>query len=253
MDIVIIGTGNVATVLGHAMRQAGHSIVQVYGRNAEKAESLALQLQSKATTQLEEISLHAGLYMIAVADKAISEIANQLRLKDAMVVHTAGSVPLHLLQTISANHGVLYPLQSLRAPHLPTAPVPLMVHANSTENLEMLLRFAKTISPIVQPCNDDNRLHLHLAAVLVNNFTNHLYKLAWDYCQQQGLDFQLLLPIIQETAQRVSAYPPAEVQTGPANRKDVSTMDRHLAMLQDNPDLKAMYQMMSSSIMDSKN
>jgi len=252
MDVVLIGTGNVGQILGTLIKDAGHNIVQVYGRTPEKATGLAIKLGAAPVFSFSDITPNAQLYLVALADAATPALSHNWRTKKGLVVHTAGSVSMEVLKDVSNNYGVLYPLHSLRAPILPQSAIPLLVNANTPDDLALLSDFARTIPPIVQPCSDEDRLHLHLAAVLVNNFTNHLYKLAADYCNLHGLDFSLLYPLILETAQRVSHCAPAELQTGPAIRNDIHTINRHLDQLKNNQTLKALYQMMSSSIMTSE-
>jgi predicted short-subunit dehydrogenase-like oxidoreductase (DUF2520 family) len=248
MELVIIGTGNVAEILGMLCKKAGHTVLQVYGRTSEKAFSLAAKLEGEAVSTFSDIRPNAQLYLVALADAASTELHLHWHTKKGLVVHTAGSVPIEVLKDVSPNYGVLYPLQSLRAPHVPQAPIPLLVDANTADNLALLTDFAYSISTIVQTCSNQDRQHLHLAAVLVNNFTNHLYQLAWDYCDANGLDFQLLQPLILETAQRVAHHAPATVQTGPAIRNDEVTMNRHMDELKQHPQLAALYEMMSASI-----
>jgi predicted short-subunit dehydrogenase-like oxidoreductase (DUF2520 family) len=251
MEVVILGTGNVGQVLGTLIKNAGHRIVQVYGRTPDKATQLASELGSAPACSFSAIAKDAQLYLVALADTATAALHENWHTNKGLVVHTAGSVPLEVLKDVSNNYGVLYPLQSLRAPHIPEAGIPLLVDANTPDDLALLTDFAGTISPVVRHCSDEDRLHLHLSAVLVNNFTNHLYKLAEEYCHQHGLHFELLYPLILETANRATRISPSEAQTGPANRNDMNTINRHLEQLKSNPPLAALYQMLSASIQGS--
>lgn len=252
MEVVILGAGNVGQIVGALIKNAGHHIVQVYGRTPEKATELAAKLDSRPTFSFSDISNDAQLYLVALPDTATSVLYNHWHTNRGLVVHTAGSVPKNVLNAVSNNYGVLYPLQSIRAPHIPNADIPFLVDANTPDDLALLTDFASTISSVVRHCSDEDRLHLHFSAVLVNNFTNHLYKLAADFCQQHGLDFDLLYPLILETANRVTQNPPDNLQTGPAIRNDSNTINRHLELLKNNPTLAALYQMLSESIRDSK-
>ncbi|NML23903.1 DUF2520 domain-containing protein [Pseudoflavitalea sp. G-6-1-2] len=248
MRLVIIGTGNVATVLSHAAQQAGHDIVQVYGRDAAKAASLAASRNALPVHNIAEISSDADLYLIAVSDGAVAAVAAELNLGNKLVVHTAGSVSKDVLKVCSTNYGVLYPLQSLRA-EMPGVPdIPLLIDANTGDDLALLQQIAGSISSQVQIAGDEQRLQLHVAAVIVSNFTNHLYALAEQYCQQSGLDFRMLQPLISEVADRIKHGSPKDLQTGPAIRNDHTTISRHLQLLRDFPQLNYLYEELSNSI-----
>lgn len=251
MRVVIIGSGNVATVLGAAMVKVHHELVQVLGRNADATSALAALLDCPFSLDLKEMVTTADLYVMAVSDSALPELAASIALQDKLVVHTAGSVSKEVLTKVSAHYGVLYPLQSLRKENLQVNNIPLLVDANSEASIKILEKLATSLSANVGRANDTQRLKLHLAAVLVSNFTNHLYALAQGYCQKEQLDFNLLLPLINETANRLQQHTAAEMQTGPAARKDVVTIERHLSLLAAYPDLQNIYQLLSQSIMQS--
>jgi predicted short-subunit dehydrogenase-like oxidoreductase (DUF2520 family) len=173
-----------------------------------------------------------------------------LSLPGRLVVHTAGAVPGSALRTVSDRAGVLYPLQSLRKEIRPFPEFPLLIDALRPDDLPVIETFARTLARQVQVANDETRLKLHAAAVFANNFTNFLYTLAADFCEKEKMDFSLLLPLIEETAQRVERYPPPDVQTGPAIRGDRTTMERHLELLGRYPDMTEIYQLLSRQIGD---
>lgn len=258
--ITIIGTGNVATVLGRAIRAAGHTIVQVYGRNKPQAEQLATALQDvwpgqdpnqhiSATTDLQQINGAADVYIIAVADAAIPAVAASLHLAGKLVVHTAGSVSKEVLRVCSERYGILYPLQSLRKEMQQLPVIPFLVDAADANDLLLLQELALTVSPQVQVAGDEQRLKLHVAAVVVSNFTNHLYALAEQYCVAEKADFRLLLPLITEVATRLQQLSPQQAQTGPAIRKDMPTIEKHLALLEGHDALREVYRVMTESIL----
>jgi predicted short-subunit dehydrogenase-like oxidoreductase (DUF2520 family) len=250
MRIVILGIGNVATVLGRMIREAEHEIVQVWGRSETGARNLADGLSAGYTTNLQSIDKGADLYLVAVSDSAIPAVADVLRLDRKLVVHTAGSVSKTVLKPCSSNYGVLYPLQSLRK-EIPVLPViPFLVDGNTGDDTALLMDFAKTLSADVQVAGDEDRLKLHVAAVIVSNFTNHLYVLAEDYCKEAGVNFKLLLPLINAIAGRLDQFSPSRLQTGPAIRNDGQTIESHLALLSDHPGLKEMYRLFTKSIQE---
>ncbi len=251
MRVVIVGAGNVATVLGRLIRQHGHHILQVVSRAAVSAEILAKELDCNFTDDSSLIDKSADLYLIAVTDTAMAQLDERYSLGDKLVIHTAGSLPKDVLENITTNFGVLYPLQSLRKQNMQLQQdIPLLIDANTVESFEVLRDFAYTISANVTKANDEERLKLHVAAVLVSNFTNHLYALAADYCSKEGADFNLLLPLIEETALRLRNYPPNEMRTGPAIRKDIHTLQKHLHLLLPYPAIHNMYLKMTDSIMN---
>lgn len=249
MDIVIIGSGNVAAVLGRKFKAAGHHIVQIYSRNASAASELAYEWDTESTNYKSLINKNADVYLIAVSDDAIDDVAGYLRLPGKVVAHTAASVPKEVLKNITAHYGVLYPLQSLRKEMTTLPDVPLFVDGSDDTAKRKLEELARTVSSEnVGEAGDDARCKLHVAAVVVSNFTNHLYKLAEDYCRKEGIDFKQLLPLIEETALRLKAVSPAAAQTGPAIRHDKETIQKHLDLLNNHPQLKNIYILLTESI-----
>lgn len=248
MNIVIIGTGNTATVLGRKLRKAGHRILQVFGRDSMAASKLAYELGTESTNYWNVVNRNADLYILAVSDIAVDEIIQELQLQDKTVVHTAASVSKNVLKNKTDHFGVFYPLQSLKKEinHLPE--IPIIIDASDENTLHELDVLAHSISARVVEADDETRLKLHLAAVFVNNFVNHIYALAEKYCREEGLDFNLLLPLIQETAARLNDIPPSKTQTGPAIRNDRATIEKHLQLLEKYPDLKKMYEVFTESI-----
>ncbi|UEG49305.1 DUF2520 domain-containing protein [Ferruginibacter lapsinanis] len=252
MRIVMIGSGNVATVLGKIIKKAGHEILQVVSRNEHAAESLAEILGCGHCGYKGLIDETADIYLFAISDTALYEVGTNFDFGKKIALHTAGSVSKNVLEHVSANFGVLYPLQSLRKEMTSIPVIPLLVDGNNKETKKTIEEFAHTLSPIVSPTTDEERVNLHLAAVVVSNFSNHLYALTEDFCQKERVDFHMLHPIIAETALRIEKKSAAELQTGPALRNDFVTLEKHLKMLQRYPALKNIYLKMTDSIMSSK-
>jgi predicted short-subunit dehydrogenase-like oxidoreductase (DUF2520 family) len=252
MNIVIIGTGNTATVLGKKFSKAGHRIVQVFGRDASAASKLAYQFDTESTNYWSVIRRDADFYLIAVADEAITDVAKHVHVPGKIVAHTAGSVKKDVLKNMSHHYGVFYPLQSLRKDVNKLPDIPIFIDASDEQTKKKLEQLAQSISQdAVVVANDDERLKLHIAAVIVSNFTNHLYKLAEDYCQKEGIDFRQLIPLIEETVSRLKEISPSKTQTGPAIRHDAPTIQHHLALLEKYPQLKKIYEVMTESIQTS--
>src|SRR5688572_15151435 len=221
MDIVIIGTGNTATVLGRKLKTAGHNIVQVFGRDTKAASQLAYELDTESTNYWNVVNREADIYILAVSDIAIEEVRKELRLNDKTVVHTAASVSKNILKNVSRHFGVFYPLQSLKKELGHSPEIPIIIDANDETTMRELEKLAQSISTQVVEADDAERMKLHLAAVFCNNFVNHLYALTESYCKKENLDFNLLLPLIRETAARLEEIPASASQTGPAIRNDL--------------------------------
>ncbi|RAJ02517.1 putative short-subunit dehydrogenase-like oxidoreductase (DUF2520 family) [Chitinophaga skermanii] len=248
MDIVIIGAGNVAHCFGHLMKLHGHQIRQVISRNPQNAEELAELLHARATTDLLDIDLEADVYLLAVSDSYIPVLNDELRLGRRMVAHTAGAVPLSAINKVSINTGVMYPLQSIRKEIKNYPDIPLMLEGNNDEVTKRLQALGQSISSNINLVSSEERLKYHLSAVFCNNFTNHLMALAKDYCETEGLDFNVLHPIIKETFTRLEKYSPEQVQTGPAIRNDQRTMAMHMDLLTKHPIMEIIYPVLSESI-----
>jgi predicted short-subunit dehydrogenase-like oxidoreductase (DUF2520 family) len=249
MNIIIIGTGNTATVLSRKLKDAGHRILQVFGRDASAASKLAYELDTESTNYWSVIKKDADVYLIAVSDDAISEVAKYLHVPGKVVAHTAASVSKDILKKTSHHYGVFYPLQSLRKDREGTPEVPIFVDASDDTAKKILESLAHSIAgEQVAEANDDARLKLHIAAVIVGNFTNYLYVMAEDYCRKENIDFKQLLPLIEETAERVKTISPRQAQTGPAFRHDMETIKKHLDLLKTHPQLKKLYEFMTETI-----
>ena len=250
MRVVIIGAGNVASVFGRLISAASHEIIQVYSRSISSAQSLGKELGCSFVDNLEAVDLTADIYILAITDNALQNIQDSIFLGDKLVVHTAGSVSKKVLSNISSQYGVLYPLQSLRKDQsADQSIIPLLIDANKESVLSIIEQFAFTLSSVVCIVGDDKRLCLHLAAVIVNNFTNHLYTLTAEYCKNEEVDFKMLQPIIEQTALRLRANLPADLQTGPAIRNDQSTLDKHIQALANHPELKTIYLIFTESLL----
>ncbi len=250
MRIVLIGSGNVATVLGRLCMQNNHQVIQVMSRNAANAKTLADELGCAHTDYNGVTDMFADIYIVAINDGVLFDLNKSFKLGDKLIVHTAGSVTKDVLQEISTCYGVLYPFQSLRKEIAAIPQIPLLVEGNTPEVTVAIENFAKTLSPIVQQSTDEQRLKLHVAGVAVSNFANHLFALTAEFCNKENIDFKLLFPLIQNTAERILHHAPKDVQTGPALRNDVFTLDKHLRILATHPKLKYLYLKFTDSIMN---
>ncbi len=254
MRITLIGSGNVATHLGAAFKNAGHRIVQVYSRDMHNASLLAYHIGAEAIDDLDHINHETDLFIISAKDDAIASIVQKLAKYQKLTVHTSGATDLNALLAFIPKSGVFYPLQTLsKNKEIDFLTVPLCIEGadeNITRELEQL---AQTISNKVYRVNSEQRKILHLAAVFAGNFPNYLYGIAQQLLAQHQMDFELLRPLIMETAQKVQDHLPAEVQTGPAIRNDQNTMAAHLQILSDLPEWKTIYNVLSQAIIKNGN
>jgi len=254
MRITIIGSGNVATHLAAAFKNAGHAIVQVYSRDMRNASLLAYHVKAEAIDSLEQINPETDLFVIAVKDDAIEPIAAELAKYNKMIVHTSGATSLQILQKHAQNVGVFYPLQTFsKTRELNFNTVPLCIEGADDKIASTLNELAYTVSQNVYRVNSEQRKTLHLAAVFACNFPNYLYHMSQQLLAEKQLPFDLLRPLILETAEKVQEHLPADVQTGPAVRDDEKTMASHLEQLQENPDLQAIYKLLSQGIIKMDN
>ena len=229
--IVLVGAGNVATHLGTALRGAGYRVLQVFSRTEESASALAGKLNCPYTTDINQVVPDAELYVVSVKDAVLAEVIPPLvrRNPKALFVHTAGSMPMDVWKGEAVHYGVLYPMQTFsksRAVDFSTVPFFIKVYEATSEQ----------------------RRYLHIAAVFACNFTNHMYALAHRLLDSHGLPFEVMLPLIDETARKVHELPPLEAQTGPARRYDENVIGKHLEMLADEPRLAELYEKISQSI-----
>ena len=249
MRITIIGSGNVATHLAAAFKNAGHNIVQVYSRDLHNASLLAYHVKAEAIDSFNQINPETDLFMIAVKDDAIESIASVLAKHQKLIVHTSGATDLQALLKYTQNAGVFYPLQTFsKTKEVNFNTVPLCIEGANEQITSQLNELAYTITQNVYRINSAERKTLHLAAVFACNFTNYLYYLSQQLLADQKLPFDLLRPLIRETAEKVQEYLPASVQTGPAVRNDEKTMDAHLQLLHENPALQQLYKLLSQGI-----
>lgn len=249
--ISIIGAGNLATHISLNLQNAGHDIVQVYSRTVKSAKELAIKLKTNYVSTTNTITKETDLYIVAIKDSAIHEVLSEIDFKKKTIVHCSGSLPLSVLQNYSENIGVLYPLQTFsKSRTLQFQEIPVFVEANNPDTEKLVLELAKTISTKVSVLNSAKRKSLHISAVFANNFANHCYALAADFLQNQELPFDVLRPLIAETANKVQEMNPLDAQTGPAVRFDETIIKTHLEQLREFPEHQELYKSISKSIFD---
>lgn len=253
MNIAIVGAGNVATHLAKALKNAGVVITTIWSFHFENAQALASEVNAQAISDLNEMANGGNdLIILAVKDDAISEVAAQLADFTGIVAHTSGAVDLSVLDKF-ANHGVFYPLQTFsKNKAVDFNAVPLCLEANNEATLYTLKEIANLLSEKSYEVDSKQREALHVAAVFACNFPNYLYRIAEELLAKQHLSFEMIRPLINETANKVQTALPAAVQTGPAVRGDQHTLTKHMDLLKQNPAWMAIYSLLSDHIMRSK-
>jgi predicted short-subunit dehydrogenase-like oxidoreductase (DUF2520 family) len=249
MHITIIGSGNVATHMAAALKNAGHKIVQVFSPNLQNASLLAYHVKAEAINDLTKVDSKTDLFLIAVNDDAISEVAWALAAHQKMIVHTSGATALQKLLAYTTNAGVFYPLQTFsKTKEVNFRAVPMCIEGADDVITKQLEALAQTISNSVYRISSDQRKILHLAAVFACNFPNYLYHIAQMQLEANHLPFDMLRPLIMETAEKVQQQLPASVQTGPAIRNDITTMNAHLQLLDGKHNEQQVYELLSQGI-----
>ncbi|GGH19632.1 Rossmann-like and DUF2520 domain-containing protein [Mucilaginibacter phyllosphaerae] len=249
MRISIIGSGNVATHLSAAFKNAGHRIVQVYSRNMQSAALLAYHVGAEAVDDPAVISPGTDLFILAIKDDAIAKFIPHLCAFNIPVAHTSGAVSLQQLSDAIPNAGVFYPLQTFsKTKEVNFRDVPMCIEGANEAITQVLENLARDISNHVYQVSSAQRKVLHLAAVFACNFTNHLYSIGEQLLADSDMSFEMLRPLIAETADKIKGHSPATVQTGPAVRNDERTMQAHLQMLQQQPHLQDIYTLLSQDI-----
>ena len=252
MKISLIGAGNLATNLGRALVKAGHTVCQVYSRTQASADALALKLESRGVSDLAEVVTEAQLYIVALKDSALPEVLPVLLngRSHALWVHTAGSVPMSIWPEHGLKHyGVFYPMQTFsKAREVDFSDIPFFLEASGKMEMDILKDVATSMSRQVHEADSEQRRYLHLSAVFACNFANAMYTASARLLEEHGLSFEAMLPLIDETARKVHTLHPAEAQTGPAVRYDRNVIDKHLAMLDNHPLYKELYELTSRII-----
>jgi predicted short-subunit dehydrogenase-like oxidoreductase (DUF2520 family) len=251
VKVVIVGSGNVAESFARTLSSVdGIELVQVFARNCERGMAVAKVGGCEWVADPEELA-KADIYIISVSDRSVKSVAESLNAsEEATIVHTAGSVPMSVIPKRKGGRGIIYPLQSFTSGReVNLADVPLFVEADNEEIGERLMNVASLISSRVEYADSERRRTIHLAGVFVNNFVNHLYAMGGDILDRENLDFDMLKPLIAETASKALATnDPRVVQTGPAVRGDMEVTERHMAMLEDDECKQQIYKLITQSI-----
>ncbi|MDR1919897.1 MAG: DUF2520 domain-containing protein [Tannerellaceae bacterium] len=253
MKIVFIGAGNLASCVSMEMQRVGMTIGQIYSRTREHAESLAKKVNCQWTCNLNEIITDADLYIFSLKDTVLPEVIPRVRPNEGLWVHTAGSVSMNVFEGYARRYGVFYPLQTFtKQRRIQLNGTPIFLEVSQPEDMKMLKKIAIALSGNAKEIDSEKRKHIHLAAVFACNFTNHMYMLAGKLLEEQGISYDVLLPLITETASKINDLSPWDAQTGPAVRFDKDVMDKQLEILSSAPAMQAIYKLLSQSIYKEK-
>lgn len=245
--VTLVGSGNLATHLGTRLVERGYAVDFLYSTNEVTGAALVKKLGSTFLSSPEAIDAD-GVVLICIPETAIADFTSALPGGDGLVVHTSGNSPVDLIDAKHKKRGVIWPLQSFSLRRKPDwDSIPLIIEEKSPVP-EEVEDFAKRLNTTIFHCTESQRRLLHLAAVMVNNFANALFNEADKLVKTADMDFSLLLPLIRETADKLSDLSPLEAQTGPARRADSLTMGSHLELLKDKPELEKLYVLMSGLI-----
>ncbi len=249
LRIGIVGSGNVAHHLAHAFYfHPEINFNALYTRNKKTGRVLADAVQVQFIEKIEDLAKQTDVIIVCASDDSIESIAEHLTTDKQIICHTSGVVPIDALKKASKNYGSFYPLQTFtKTREVDLKEVPFLIDGSNDLTKEVLVQLASLISNKVSELDDSKRRKLHVAAVMVNNFSNHLFALTKEYTTSLDLDFDLLKPLMQETVLKALAQNPKDIQTGPAKRKDKKTISQHQEMLQD-PKLKELYSWFTESI-----
>lgn len=249
MNIVMLGAGNVATHFSKALQQKGYNITQVYSKTTASAKALAELLSAPYTTEINNVNTAADIYIYALKDNALEEIIHKISIPDAIHLHTAGSVNIDVFEGRARHFGVIYPMQTFsKSKEVNFENIALMVEANTEKTFDTLFGIAQQLSKRCYKIDSEQRKKIHLSAVFACNFTNYMYTIAEELIGETNAPFDILQPLITETADKIKHLSPAKAQTGPAVRYDTVIIEEHLKMLENRPELQQLYKEISKLI-----
>jgi predicted short-subunit dehydrogenase-like oxidoreductase (DUF2520 family) len=241
----LIGCGKVGTSLARRLVEKGFQVNYIFNRTPDKAIELSREIGGKPITELEDVSKEEHWIIISVADDRVAEVSQRLQSTHALLTHTSGVLPSNAIG--QSRNGYFYPLQSFSTERSTEwSKVPLFIEANAEEDRKSLREIAALIGGSVHEIDAEQKKHLHLAAVFINNFTNHMLVLAERIAQEKQLDFSIFHALLQETVDKAIAIGPKNAQTGPAIRGDEKTIEQHISLLPE--ELKDIYRFITNDI-----
>lgn len=251
MKVTLIGAGNLATQLGKSLKKAGVIISQVYSRTEDSARTLGELLEAEWLTDIKALRDEADIYIFSVKDSVLCELISEVckGRGDKLFLHTAGSMPMSCFEGKALHYGVFYPMQTFsKSKDVDFERIPVFIEGNSIETEDVIRSLANKLTQRVIRLSSADRKYLHLAAVWACNFTNYCYTVASDILSEHGIPFDVMLPLINETTEKIQKISPKEAQTGPAVREDRNVMSKQLELMNGKENLQELYQMLSKGI-----
>ena len=251
--IVFIGAGNVATHLAFELKKKNFDIVQIYSRTIDSANQLASLLKTKFCTKIEDVVTDADIYIFSVKDSVLSELIHNLPKNNGLLLHTAGSMPIDIFENVSTRYGVIYPFQTFSKNRtIDFEKVPLFIEGNNKIVEDNIAMIADALSEKVFRLSSEKRKQVHLSGVFACNFTNYMYTLAENILSKENIPFDVVLPLIDETASKIHTMNPSQAQTGPAIRYDLNVIEKHLSLIGDQ-NIRDLYEEISKNIYKTNN
>lgn len=251
MKVTLIGAGNLATQLGKSLKKAGVIISQVYSRTEDSARTLGELLEAEWLTDIKALRDEADIYIFSVKDSVLCELISEVCKSrgDKLFLHTAGSMSMSCFEGKALRYGVFYPMQTFsKTKDVDFERIPVFIEGNSIETVDVIRSLANKLTQRVIRLSSADRKYLHLAAVWACNFTNYCYTVASDILGEHGIPFDVMLPLINETTEKIQKISPKEAQTGPAVRGDRNVMSKQLELMNGKEDLQELYKMLSKGI-----
>lgn len=251
MKVTLIGAGNLATQLGKSLKKAGVIISQVYSRTEDSARTLGELLEAEWLTDIKALRDEADIYIFSVKDSVLCELISEVCKSrgDKLFLHTAGSMSMSCFEGKALRYGVFYPMQTFsKTKDVDFERIPVFIEGNSIETEDVIRSLANKLTQRVIRLSSADRKYLHLAAVWACNFTNYCYTVASDILGEHGIPFDVMLPLINETTEKIQKVSPKEAQTGPAVRGDRNVMSKQLELMNGKEDLQELYKMLSKGI-----
>lgn len=233
-NVTFIGSGNIAHWMAYSMCNNNICIKQIYSRHLCHAQTLAAKCGAEPVDNLSELKPGSDLYLFMVKDDSFDTILPQLPFRMPLAAHTAGSLSISIFKDYAENYGIIYPYQSLsKSMNFNGVVVPLSIEANNKDAEDELLELSGHLSDRVAVISEKQRRILHRAAIFGCNFTNAMYAIAHDILAENGIDWQMIMPLLQNTLDKVKTLNPHEAQTGPARRRDMNVISLHADAIED--------------------
>lgn len=250
--IGFIGSGNVAYRLAIELKEQGFCITQIFNRTEANATKLCEVTGASYISNISSFRFEDNdLNIISLSDDVLQYTLQNIYVNSSILVHTSGSLPIEILKEYSKNYGVIYPLQTInKDKRIDFKSIPILIEADKESNLLKLQSIVDKLSNNIVVCNSEQREMVHIAAIFVSNFTNYMYTIGYDLIQSSGLDFEILKPLIQQTALRLGNGSPKQLQTGPAKRADIRIINKHLERLNNFKEYQNLYKILSQKILN---